>query len=147
MKIVSPPEGWVIKPGPQTGEDEYHSQFISPDRAEGSDGGVKGSYSNESDRYTPEGGDPRTASQPPLEENEQVAEHGNQNDRDYYLVYNVETEKYHTYIPDLEPGKSYTSPKKKTRSEALEQAYKVLNARLSGCALSQLRERMPESLV
>ena len=28
-----PPEGWkvYIEPGPQTGEDEYHSQYVDPD--------------------------------------------------------------------------------------------------------------------
>lgn len=148
MKL-SPPKGWYVAPGPQTGEDDYHSKEVDPSSKFGavdSSTPNHASYKAESP-YTPEGTDPRTTAQPPLEENETVVESHILNDREYFLVYNVETEKFHVFIADVEPGQSYTSPKKGTRSEALEQAYKVLNSKLPTCAMAQLTRRSPESLI
>lgn len=152
MSKITPPVGWnVLKvpPGPSSGEEDSHSKYVDPEGPYGaadSAANNTASYKNDT-QETPEGEDPRTASQPPLQDNEVSVEHGNLNGRDYYLVYNSETEKYHVYIPDLEPGESFSTAKKATRAEALELAYKALNARLPHCALDQLRERMPESMI
>lgn len=155
MSSITPPTGWNVseslEPGPQTGETDSHSRFVDPNGPYGatdsSTPNVSSYKADNQDRYNPEGSEPRTVAQPTCEENEQVQEDGVINDRQYFLIFNTESQMFHVYIPELEPNQPYTGPKKSNRADALEAAFKVLNLRLPTCALAQLRERFPETIL
>lgn len=159
------PSGWqvaeyseknaeYVAPGPQTGEDDYHSQYVDPDSKFGA-ANVKldktTSYENTgSDRDEPEGDASKGVGQVNLEPGEAVVEDGEQNYRNYYLVRNEEEDKYFVVVPQAKDGEGdteYRGPKRTTRVDALQDAYRILNANLPKSMLAQLRMRVPESEV
>jgi hypothetical protein len=132
-----------------SGEDDYHSRYVSPDSPHGAAkvSGGKGSYGN-NDEYKPEKSekDPGNVGSIDLPIGHIVLEDGIVQGRTYYLVQDLKTGKMYTVVPDLKPGETYKSGMKGDRTSALQEAYRVLSATLPDSALAQLRERFPESL-
>lgn len=143
-----------VAPGPQTGEDDYHSQYVDPKSKFGATD-VKldktTSYENTSgSRDEPEGNASKGVGQVDLEPGEMVVEDGEQNYRNYYLVRNEEDDKYFVVVPQAKDGEKdteYRGPKRSNRVDALQDAYRILNANLPKSMLAQLRMRVPESEV
>lgn len=159
-KVVIP-EGWkpidfseknveMVNPGPQTGEDEYHSKYVDPEGKSGGvipSGGEKPSYSGEEgDQVEPEGDEPYDVGQLHLEDKEVVVEDGRQRGYHYYLVTHPDKEYFYSVIPKVRGTKeTYRSPHKSTRKEALEAAYKVLNVSLPQSISDQMHYIYPEA--
>jgi hypothetical protein len=157
------PEGWDVleyqegkapkiygaEPGPQTGEDEYHSQYVDPEGAYGAAkvGGAEDSYQGPHDKdMNPEGKPGYDVGQLHVEPGEVVVEQGVQHRRPYYLVTNPDEEYFYSIVPKVKStAEEYRSPRKRTRSEALEMAYKVLNATLPESVSDQMHYTYPES--
>ena len=157
------PEGWDVleyqegkapkiygaEPGPQTGEDEYHSQYVDPEGAYGAAkvGGAEDSYEGPHDKdMNPEGKPGYDVGQLHVEPGEVVVEQGVQHRRPYYLVTNPDEEYFYSIVPKVKStAEEYRSPRKRTRSEALEMAYKVLNATLPESVSDQMHYTYPES--
>lgn len=135
--------------GEQGGEDDYHSKYVDPDGEFGAakvGGGIKSSYGGEGELDTPKGSNPPHTGTIEVPFGHRVVEHGNQNFRDYYLVHDVQEDKFYTVVPDMDgKGKEYKSGKKSDRVSALADAYRVLSSSLPDSALEQLRSRNPET--
>jgi len=170
-QILSVPDGWrtteyaepgadtgiqsknleLVRPGPQgKGEDDYHSKFVDPEGPFGAakvEGGTPSSYQGPHDKdLNPEGKPPYDIGQLHVEPGEVVVEQGVQHRRAYYLVMNPDEEYFYSVIPKVKStGEEYKSPHKRTRSEALEAAYKVLNAVLPESVSDQMHYMYPES--
>lgn len=139
----------LVRPGPQTGEDDYHSKYVNPDGKFGAAkvGGAEDSYGGTFDKDSaPEGDPPFDVGQLNLAQGEEIVEQGVQHRRVYYLVMNPEEEYFYSVVPKVKSdAKEYRSPHKRTRSEALELAYKVLNATLPDSISDQMHYIYPES--
>lgn len=143
----------LINPGPQgEGEDDYHSRFVDPEgpfgaaKVGGGDG-VNSSYQAPHDEdLNPKGKPPYDIGQLHVAPGEVVVEQGVQHRRSYYLVMNPDEEYFYSVIPKVKStGEEYRSPHKRTRSEALEAAYKVLNVILPESISDQMHYTYPES--
>lgn len=159
------PEGWdvvkyaetngntkLVKPGPQTGEDDYHSKYVDPNSKFGAADTPRGSSDHcsyggeEANQQEPEGSHPYDVGQLHLEDKEVVVEDGRQRGYHYYLVTHPDEEYFYSVIPKLRGNKeTYKSPHKSTRKEALEAAYKVLNVTLPASVSDQMHYRYPEA--
>ena len=140
----------LITPGPQTGEDDYHSKYVDPEGSYGATnvGGAQQSYEAKphSKNYDPDGKPSYDIGQLHIEPGEILVEQGVQHRRAYYLVNNPDEEYFYSVIPKVKSTASeYRSPHKRTRSEALELAYKVLNATLPESISDQMHYTYPES--
>ena len=144
------PKIYGAEPGPQTGEDEYHSKYVNPDGRFGAakvTGGTPSSYQGPHDKdMNPEGEPGYDVGQVHVEPGEIVVEQGVQHRRPYYLVMNPDEEYFYSVIPKVKStSEEYKSPHKRTRSEALEAAYKVLNVVLPEALGDQMHYVYPES--
>ena len=154
------PDGWnvaeftekcleLVEPGPQTGEDDYHSKYVDPDGKFGATKteGTGSSYGGEgTNQVEPEGSDPYDVGQLHLNEGEVVVEDGRQRGYHYYLVTHPDKEYFYSVIPKLRGNKeTYKSPHKSTRKDALEAAYKVLNVVLPPSVSDQMHYVYPEA--
>lgn len=143
------PKIYGAEPGPQTGEDEYHSQYVDPEGAYGAAkvGGAEDSYESPHDKdMNPEGKPGYDVGQLHVEPGEIVVEQGVQHRRPYYLVTSPDEEYFYSIVPKVKStAEEYRSPRKRTRSEALEMAYKVLNATLPESVSDQMHYTYPES--
>lgn len=140
----------LVKPGPQSGEDDYHSKYVDPEGKFGTakvTGGEKASYAGEEgSQEEPEGSHPYDVGQLHLEDKEVVVEDGRQRGYHYYLVTHPDKEYFYSVIPKLRGNKeTYKSPHKATRKEALEAAYKVLNVTLPASISDQMHYIYPEA--
>lgn len=140
----------LVRPGPQTGEDDYHSKYVDPEGQFGAanvSGGSPASYEGEHDSdMNPEGKPGYDIGQLHVKPGEVVVEQGVQHRRAYYLVMNPDEEYFYSVIPKVKSGaEQYVSPQKKTRSEALEAAYKVLNVVLPESISDQMHYTYPET--
>jgi hypothetical protein len=141
----------LITPGPQgQGEDDYHSQHVDPEGPFGAAkvGGAEQSYETQphSKDYDPKGDPSYDIGQLHVEPGEMVVEQGVQHRRPYYLVTNPDEEYFYSVIPKVKStAEEYRSPHKRTRSEALEAAYKVLNVVLPESISDQMHYTYPES--
>jgi hypothetical protein len=140
----------LVSPGPQTGEDDMHSKYTDPEGAYGAakvTGGTPASYEGPHNKdQNPEGKAPYDIGQLHVEPGEIVVEQGVQHRRPYYLVMNPDEEYFYSVIPKVKStAEEYKSPHKRTRSEALEAAYKVLNAVLPESVSDQMHYMYPES--
>jgi hypothetical protein len=140
----------LVKPGPQSGEDDYHSQYVDPEGAFGAakvGGGETPSYEGPHDKdMNPEGKSGYDVGQLHVEPGEIVVEQGVQHRRSYFLVTHPDEEYFYSVIPKIKStSEEYKSPKKRTRSEALEMAYKVLNATLPESVSDQMHYTYPET--
>jgi hypothetical protein len=164
------PEGWVaanyaepgsdtgktnknlglVEPGPQTGEDDYHSKYVDPEGKFGATsvgGGEPSSYEGPHDKdLNPDGKAGYDVGQLHVAPGEIVVEQGVQHRRPYYLVTHPDEEYFYSVVPKVKStSEEYRSPRKRTRSEALEMAYKVLNATLPESVSDQMHYTYPES--
>jgi|Laugresu1bdmlbsd_1035121.scaffolds.fasta_scaffold00006_19 hypothetical protein len=164
------PEGWVaanyaepgsdtgktnknlglVEPGPQTGEDDYHSKYVDPEGKFGATsvgGGEPSSYEGPHDKdLNPEGKAGYDVGQLHVAPGEIVVEQGVQHRRPYYLVTHPDEEYFYSVVPKVKStSEEYRSPRKRTRSEALEMAYKVLNATLPESVSDQMHYTYPET--
>lgn len=164
------PEGWVaanyaepgsdtgktnknlglVEPGPQTGEDDYHSKYVDPEGKFGAtsvEGGEPSSYEGPHDKdLNPEGKAGYDVGQLHVAPGEIVVEQGVQHRRPYYLVTHPDEEYFYSVVPKVKStSEEYRSPRKRTRSEALEMAYKVLNATLPESVSDQMHYTYPET--
>lgn len=160
------PEGWevssyaesgktnknlgLVKPGAQSGEDDYHSKYVNPEGAFGAakvGGGEKPSYEGPHDLDSnPEGKPGYDVGQLHVAPGEVVVEQGVQHRRSYFLVTHPDEEYFYSVVPKAKSNaEEYRSPRKRTRSEALELAYKVLNATLPESLSDQMHYTYPES--
>lgn len=137
--------------GDQGGEKDSHSQCVDPD---GEYGAAKvqpglGRYveTDESKLYKPESSekDPAHTGSLDLPLGHTVIEDGVQQNKNYYLVVDIKSEKFYTVIPEFKEGQTYKSPMRDNRTEALNDAYRLLSASLPDDALAQLRQRFPET--
>jgi hypothetical protein len=142
----------LITPGPQSGEDDYHSQYVDPEGKFGAAKTERGSSDHcsyggeESSQEEPKGSQPYDVGQLHLEDKEVVVEDGRQRGYHYYLVTHPDEEYFYSVIPKLRGNKeTYKSPRKSTRKEALEAAYKVLNVTLPASISDQMHYTYPES--
>lgn len=141
----------LIDPGPiGQGEDDYHSKYVDPEGTYGAakvTGGTPASYEGPHDKdQNPEGKPGYDIGQLHVEPGEVVVEQGVQHRRAYYLVMNPDEEYFYSVIPKVKStAEEYKSPHKRTRSEALEAAYKVLNAVLPESVSDQMHYMYPES--
>jgi hypothetical protein len=164
------PEGWVaanyaepgsdtgktnknlglVEPGPQTGEDDYHSKYVDPEGKFGATsvgGGEPSSYEGPHDKdLNPDGKAGYDVGQLHVAPGEIVVEQGVQHRRPYYLVTHPDEEYFYSVVPKVKStSEEYRSPRKRTRSEALEMAYKVLNATLPESVSDQMHYTYPET--
>lgn len=144
------PEIYGAEPGPQTGEDDMHSKYTDPNGPYGAakvGGGTPASYEGPHDKDMNPDGDPSyDVGQLHVEPGEVVVEQGVQHRRPYYLVTSPDEEYFYSVIPKVKSNaEEYRSPHKRTRSEALEAAYKVLNATLPEALGDQMHYVYPES--
>jgi hypothetical protein len=140
----------LVKPGPPSGEDDYHSQYVDPEGAYGAakvGGGTETSYQGPHDKdVNPEGKPGYDIGQLHVAPGEIVVEQGVQHRRAYFLINNPDEEYFYSVVPKVKStSEEYRSPKKRTRSEALEMAYKVLNATLPESISDQMHYVYPES--
>lgn len=140
----------LVEPGPQTGEDDYHSQYVDPEGKFGAakvDGGEPASYEGPHDGdMNPKGKPAYDIGQLHVAPGEVVVEQGVQHRRAYYLVMNPDEEYFYSVVPKVKStAEEYRSPRKRTRSEALELAYKVLNATLPESVSDQMHYTYPET--
>lgn len=140
----------LVRPGPQSGEDDYHSKYVDPEGKFGAakvGGGEPASYQGPHDVDMNPGGEPAyDVGQLHVAPGEVIVEQGVQHRRTYYLVMNPEEEYFYSVVPKVKSNaKEYRSPQKRTRSEALELAYKVLNATLPDSISDQMHYIYPES--
>jgi hypothetical protein len=140
----------LVRPGPQSDEDDYHSQYVDPEGSFGAakvGGGEKPSYEGPHDKdMNPEGKPSYDVGQLHVEPGEIVVEQGVQHRRPYYLVTSPDEEYFYSIVPKVRSNsEEYRSPHKRTRSEALEMAYKVLNATLPESVSDQMHYTYPES--
>lgn len=143
----------LIEPGPiGKGETDYHSKYVDPESTFGAakaSGGTPSSYEGLHDKaQNPEGEPGYDIGQLHIAPGEIVVEQGVQHRRPYYLVMNPEEETFYSVIPKVKSdAEEYRSPKKRTRSEALEATYKVLNVVLPESISDQMHYVYPESEV
>lgn len=140
----------LVKPGPQTGEDDYHSKYVDPEGKFGAtevSGGEQISYEGPHDKdLNPEGKPGYDVGQLHVEPGEIIVEQGTQHRRPYYLVTHPDEEYFYSVVPKVKSvAEEYRSPRKRTRSEALEMAYKVLNATLPESISDQMHYTYPET--
>jgi hypothetical protein len=146
------PKIYGAEPGPQTGEDEYHSQYVDPDGKFGAAKTERGSSTHcsyggeEANQEEPEGSQPYDVGQLHLEDKEVVVEDGRQRGYHYYLVTHPDEEYFYSVIPKLRGNKeTYKSPHRNTRKQALEDTYRVLNVTLPASISDQMHYVYPES--
>lgn len=140
----------LVEPGPQSGEDDYHSKYVDPSGKYGAakvEGGSSSSYEGPHDKdMNPDGKPSYDVGQLHVAPGEIVVEQGVQHRRPYYLVNNPDEEYFYSVVPKVKStAEEYRSPRKRTRSEALEMAYKVLNATLPDSISDQMHYVYPES--
>ena len=140
----------LVKPAPQSGEDDTHSKYVDPEGEFGAakvSGGEPTSYEGPHDAdMNPDGKPAYDVGQLHVAPGEVVVEQGVQHRRAYYLVMNPDEETFYSVVPKVKSSaEEYRSPKKRTRSEALEMAYKVLNATLPDSISDQMHYTYPES--
>jgi hypothetical protein len=84
--------------------------------------------------------------QPQLKENEIVIEDGEVRTRQYFLV-QCEDGKIKAVVPGVKDGKDYTGTPKKTRQDALQDAFNILNTPLPDDYLSKASKRTPNKAI
>lgn len=142
-------------PANQTGTDgksqesDSHMKYTDPDGEFGAakvTGGTKQRYGGEGEEKPPEGKDPGSIGTIDTPFAHAVVEHGNQNFRDYYLVHDTKTDKFYGVIPNFDGAEEHRTVSKSTRTDALNEIYRVLSASLPADSIAQLLKRNPESL-
>ncbi len=134
--------------GEAGGEDEYHSESVSADSDRGAakvTGGA-GSYGGTSD-YKPEKDSKDTGDTGSIDLpiGHAVIENGIVQGRNYYLVWDVKTEKFYGVIPNYKEGQEFRSRMKPHRTDVLGDIYQVLSASLPDDLSGQLMKRFPET--
>jgi hypothetical protein len=142
----------LVEPGPQSGEDDYHSKYVDPEGKYGATsvgGGEPASYEGPHDKdLNPDGEPGYDVGNLHVAPGEVVVEQGVQHRRPYYLVTHPDEEYFYSVVPKAKSkAEEYRSHRKRTRSEALEMAYKVLNATLPDTISDQMHYTYPESEV
>jgi hypothetical protein len=166
MEEIKIPQGWSSYSEPNygkspneipsnplgNGESDSHSRYVDPEGEFGAakTGSASDNYGGSSCDYKPVGDNPpgNGVGQLNLPQSHVVVEDGVQNHRVYYLVRDEESDKFYSVVPDPKGDGSspeYRGSPKNNRAEALQDAYRLLSATLPESALSQLRERFPET--
>lgn len=136
----------LVRPGPQSGEDDYHSKYVDPEGEFGAAKTPAPEQVSHAKYSTPEGGPGYDVGQLHIEPGEVIVEQGVQHQRPYYLITHPDNEYFYSIVPKTKStSKEYKSPHKRNRSEALEMAYKVLNATLPSSISDQMHYVYPES--
>jgi len=130
-------------------EDEYHSESVAADSDRGPakvTGGEKSSYGGTGD-YKPERDSKDTGDTGSIDLpiGHAVIENGIVQGRNYYLVWDVKTEKFYGVIPNYKDGQEFRSRMKPHRTDVLGDVYQVLSASLPDDLSGQLMKRFPET--
>lgn len=81
---------------------------------------------------------------PRLNDNEIIIEDGFANSHQYFISQD-DKEEYCAIVPGLKDGKEYRGPRRKTRQQALEDGFKVLNSTIPSEFLARAAKRFPDS--